>query len=176
MAYAAATDLIARFDTQLIGDLITDDDGSGEREPPDVAAIEASEVLEAMLDDASGRVDAALRVGKRYTPDQLSGLTGNALSHLKRIVCSIAMALLFDRRPQRSHGEIADRMQEQADKYLVALQKGENILGLADETDVNAGLISTSGPTALDLQTRNLLDERMHRYLPSGSTRLPIGR
>lgn len=177
MAYASASDLIARFDTQIVGDLITDDDPTTElRDRPGQAEILASDVVAAMLDDASGRVEVAMNSGGRYTPAQLAALTGHGLAHLKRIVCAIAIALLFERRPERVNQEIAERYREQSDKYILSLQKGENLFGLADQTDVSASLISTAGPTAIDLQTRNLLDERMHRHLPPGASRLPIGR
>lgn len=177
MAYASATDWIVRVDTQIIGDLITDDDPeSGERVRPSRDEILASPVVSALLDDASGRIEAALRAGKRYTPTQLSGLTGNALSHLKRVTCTIATALGFDRRPERSTQDVADRYREQADKLLIDLASGKNILGLADETDVNAGLINTAGPTSLDVTDRNMLSERMGRMIPDSKQRYPLSR
>ena len=100
MAYASAADLIARIDTQIVGDLITDDDtDTGLRERPSQATILDSTVLSTALGDASGLIDAALQNKGLYTPDQLAALTGNALSHLKRITCIVAIAMLFDRRP-----------------------------------------------------------------------------
>jgi len=177
MAYADAADLIARVDTQIVGDLITDDDtDTGIRERPSQATILASDVVTTILGDASGRIDAALQNKGLYTPDQLAALTGNALSHLKRITCIVAVAMLFDRRPTRGTIEIAEHYREQAEKYLLQIQKGENVFGLDDNSDVDAGLMDTAGPTAVELQTRNLLDERMHRFFPDGGSRNPLDR
>ena len=115
MAYASAADLIARIDTQIVGDLITDDDtDTGLRERPSQATILDSTVLNTALGDASGLIDAALQNKGLYTPDQLAALTGNALSHLKRITCIVAIAMLFDRRPTRGTLDIADRYREQS--------------------------------------------------------------
>jgi phage gp36-like protein len=175
MAYASAADWIARVDTQIIADLVTDDDPeTGERTRPTREELIANEIVGVLLADASGRIDAALMAGGKYTPAQLAALAGNSQSHLKRITCIIATALAFDRRPEQRTQEIADRYREQADKLLLAIQKGQDIFGLADNTDVNAGLMSTHGPTALEIINRNLLPERMGRHLPGPAQRNPL--
>lgn len=177
MPYASASDLIARCDTQLVSDLVTDDDPeTGIRERPALADLLENEVLATALEDASGAIEVAMRVGKRYSPAQLAGLAGNSQSHLKRVTCTIAIALLFERRPEKTMQDIAERYREQADKYITALQAGKNIFGLDDETDAAATLIDTDGPTSLDLTQNNLIDQRMHRYFPDGGTRLPTTR
>lgn len=177
MALATAADLITRCDTQIIGDLITDDDpDTGERRRPSRDEILASDVVDTHLEDASALFQAAVKVGGRYTLLQLEGLTGSAASYVKRVVCDLAVALLFQRRPDKNTGEIAEQYQNRSDKHLKALRNGEEIIGLADNTDVNAGLLSVDGPTSIDLTNRNLIDERMHRYFPSGSQRLPLNR
>ena len=87
MPYATAANWIVYCDTQIIGDLITDDDPeTGERKRPSQAEILASEIVTEILLAASGEVDSALRVGKRYTPDQLAGLTGNAAAKLRKMI------------------------------------------------------------------------------------------
>jgi len=183
MSYATPADLLARVDTQIVGDLITDDDPeTGLRDRPSrdeilSTASEANSVLQTALDDASGDVLAALGKAKRYTSAQLSGLTGVALAKLKRIVCDIATSYLFDRRPDSKNQEMAEAYAAKAEKHLKALKTGEDIFGLADETDVEAGLVDTDGPTSLDLQDANRLDERMSsRNLISSADRLPLSR
>jgi phage gp36-like protein len=178
MSYATPADLLARVDAQIVGDLITDDDpNTGFRDPPPVETILASNIVQTALDDASGDVLAALGKGKRYTPDQLSGLTGPALSKLKRITCDIAVSYLFDRRPDKGNQEQAENYRLKAERHLKALKSGEDIFYLADESDAEASLITTDGPTAIDLQTANRLDERMSaRHLISSGDRLPLDR
>lgn len=178
MAYATPADLVARVDAQIIGDLITDDDpATGLRDRPPLEDILASDIVETALDDASGDVLAALGKGRRYTPAQLEGLTGPGLSKLKRIVCDIATAYLFDRRADAKNEELSEAYRQKAERHLKALKTGEDIFYLDDETDADAGIITTDGPTAIDLQTINRLDERMSsRHLISSGDRLPLDR
>jgi len=177
MALATATDLITRCDTQLVGDLITDDDpDTGRRKQPTRDEILADSVVSTHLDDAHALFLAAVRVGNRYTTAQIESATGAAANYIKRIECDLCVQLLFQRRPDKANSEIAKQYEDRVDKHLKALRAGEEIIGLADNTDADAGLMDTDGPTALDLQDRNLIDERMHRYFPSGSQRLPLSR
>lgn len=177
MAYATVANWLTYCDTQIVGDLITDDeDETGLRKRPTRDEILASEIAAEILLAASGEVDSALRVGKRYTPDQLAGLTGNAAAKLRKMTCDIATAVAMDRRPERVTGEIADRYYDKAAKSLKELRGGEAIFGLDDETDVTAGLMSNSGPTSLDVQDRNHLPERMGRHIPDSKQRYPLSR
>jgi phage gp36-like protein len=178
MSYATPADLVARVDAQIIGDLITDDDEqTGLRDRPPLTDILASSIVQTALDDASGDVLAALGKGKRYTPDQLTALTGPGLSKLKRIVCDIAISYLFDRRADAKNEERAESYRTKAERHLKALKSGEDIFYLGDETDADAGIIATDGPTSLDLTNINRLDERMSsRHLISSSERLPRDR
>lgn len=178
MSYATPADLVARVDAQIVGDLITDDDpDTGLRDRPPLETILASSIVQVCLDDASGDVLAALGKGKRYTPDQLSGMSGPAASKLKRIVCDIATSYLFDRRADPKNEEIAESYRKKAETHLKALKSGEDIFYLEDESDVEASLMTTTGPTSIDLQNANRLDERMsRRHLISSSDRLPLDR
>lgn len=169
MAYATGDDLIQRYDIDLIGDLATDE---RETELRDQVA-EHPHVLTA-LDDASGQVDVALLAGGRYTVAQLQSLQGSSLSHLKAIVCALAMAALHDRCPEAVDPEYIKRLSEQAFESLRMLRRGENVFGL-DEI-VEATRTDTGGPSAIDLRNRNGLAERMHGYFPQPATRLPRDR
>ncbi len=168
-SYADGNDLIARYDIDLVGDLATDG-----RETLDQANVPAHVNIIAALEDASGEIDAALKVGGRYTAEQLAGLTGNAAKHLKRICCAIAMCGLLDRRPEVSSTEYRERVYQRAKELLKSIKSGDNIFGLPEEVD--AGVIDTGGPTVIEIEERNDLTARMGSYFPGAATRLPKGR
>lgn len=163
MAYADGSDLLDRFDARLIGDLVSDDNTQVA-----VADVPTNTVVLAALDDASGDIDAALLTARRYAAADLSGLTGNAQKHLKRITCEIAMAYLRRRRVDFDP-ESAKAFMELAEGHLERLRKGINVFGLDDQMD--AGLPTVSGPSAVDFQNLNLMRDRVQNYYPA--RRLP---
>jgi phage gp36-like protein len=169
MTYATGADLIARYDVDLVGDLSTDD-----RETQDRDLVASSPRVTVAIEDASGEVEAALLAGGRFTAIQLAGLTGFARSHLKRIVCGLAMAALYQRRPEAADADMIERLTKDSRDALLALRRGENVFGLPEE--IAAGLVDTGGPSAVDLQNRNDLTVRMGRFFPAPASRLPSGR
>lgn len=169
-AYATAADLIARRDERFVGQLVTDHD-----EPLTTAEILVSDKIETALEDASGEVEAAMLAGKRYSVAELSGLTGNSLGLLKRIVCTIAIANLLERRPT-INAEQAKFYFDQAQAYLKALRTGENLFNLADLSNVEAAVPDTEGPTSVDYATINFLPDQMIRHFPDRIDRLPLDR
>lgn len=168
MAYAAAADLVARYRKDTVNDLCNDD---GIRQSH--ADLLNNTNLAAALDDASGAVDSALAVGKRYTPAGLAALTGNALAHLKRITCDIAMGYLYERNPIAP--EVAEKQRELAAKHLKALQSGEDIFA-SDADNLTASLPTIDGPSALDYSRINLMPDRTNNFYPSRGGRLPTDR
>jgi phage gp36-like protein len=169
MAYATGQDLIDRYDVDLVGDLATDDRATQDRD-----LVATSTKVAVALEDASGEVEAALLAGGRYTVGQLSTLTGGALSHLKRIVCGLAMAALYQRRPEAADGDMIDRLTKNSRDAIQALMRGENVFGLPSVID--ASVIDIGGPSVVDLENRNDLTVRMGRYFPVPDSRLPRGR
>jgi phage gp36-like protein len=169
-AYASVSDLIARRDKRLIGELIKDDD-----DPPTDAELLASTVLETLLEDASGQVEAAMLSGKRYEPEDLAGLTGHSLSFLKKIICTLVMADLYERRPG-IHQEQAKQYMELARLYLEDLRSGKNLFNLSDSRNSNAANPDTTAPTTVDYYNLNLLPEQMVRHFPNRASRLPRDR
>lgn len=160
MAYAAASDLIARKDVNVLGDLVSD---SGARVSS--AGLASDTNMAAALDDASGLVDSALLQGKRYSTADLSALTGNSAAYLKRIVCDIAFWLLWDRKP--AYGGVEDRAgaREQARQALDDLRTGKHIFDV--EAVKEAGLPSVGGPTVVEINRLNLIVDRARpRYYP----------
>lgn len=168
-AYADGNDLVARYDIDLVGDLATDD-----RESLDRLAIVSHPRVDTALTDASGEVEVALLAGGRYTVAQLQGLQGNAMNHLKQIVCGLAMAALYRRRPESADAEFIKSITEDARAAVLALRRGENVFGIVEV--IEAGIQETTGPSALDIRHRNGLTERMSRFFPTAQSRLPLGR
>lgn len=162
MAYATPADLLARFDARTVGDLAYDDDV--QRTPTELAT---SPNLLAAIDDAAGEVGAALFQSGRYTAAQIDGLTGSAASYLKRIVCTIAMRHLFDRRPSLESAA-RDEVTDQARRMLEKLRRGENIFNLtpedpSDDANTPAAVIDT--PSAVRAQNL-IVDACRGRFYP----------
>jgi len=167
-AYATGTDLIARYDVDLIGDLATDD-----RETLDRDLVASNVKVATALADGSGEVEVALMAGGRYTIAQLQSLTGNSLNHLKQIVCGLAMAALYRRRPEAARREMIEDLTRDAREAIRSLRRGENVFGIAE--NIEATVPELTGPSAIDLEERNDVTVRMGRYFPGPATRLTRG-
>lgn len=161
-AYATSADIAARYDVRTIGDLLADD-GTRIAE----AAFSANANLTAALLDASGEVEAALQQLRRYTPAELEALAGNSSGLLKRIVCKVAMGLLWERR-QYIDLDKAEEGMDAARKVLEKLRKGEYIFDVT--ANVEAGTPEAITPTAQSISLLNLTVDRArgrNGYYPS---------
>jgi phage gp36-like protein len=165
-AYASGTDLIARYDVDLVGDLATDS-----REPIEQSAVPNLPLVATALLDASGMIDVNLATGGRYRPEDLQSLTGNSVSHLKRIACDIAMGLLLQRRTDKKYQELAEKVVAGAKQNLMALARGENVFGIPALQ--NSGTIEYQTVSAVAIDGRNALPSRMDRYFPPTQTVIP---
>jgi phage gp36-like protein len=165
-AYATGSDLIARYDVDLIGDLATDD-----RETLDRDLVASSGKVATALADASGEVEVAMMAGGRYTVEQLQNLPGNSSNHLKQIVCGLAMAALYRRRPEAASREMIEDLTRDAREAIRALRRGENVFGIA--ATIDATVPELTGPSAIDYEERNDVTTRMNRYFPQPATRIP---
>lgn len=168
-AYATGSDLIARYDVDLIGDLATDD-----RETQDRDSVASNVKVATALADASGEVEVAMQAGGRYTVAQLQSLTGNSANHLKQIVCGLAMAALYRRRPEAARRETIEDLTRDSREAIKSLRRGENVFGIVEHID--ASVPELTGPSAIDIESRNDLSVRMNRYFPSPASRLPRGQ
>ncbi len=164
MAYATGIDLVDCFDVDLIGDLAQDT-----REPIEPTMVKTHPNVLRMLGQASGEIDTALIAGGRYQPEQLAALTGNSQAHLVRITCTIAMALLFKRRPSQAMVDLAKPFYDDKEKYLKDLRTGQNLFNIAENKA--ASTIELQTVTAVEIDTLNLLTTRMGNYFPSNSQR-----
>lgn len=168
-SYAAPSDLIVRFDVRTIQDLASDTGTEVDADdlPTDTNVLAA-------LSDASGRMDAAVLVGKLYTTTQLEALTGNSLALLKRICCELAMAFLIQRRPERYGAETLKAARDASEEYLDRLRNGERLFDI--EAAKDAGLPTIDGPTTVQYETMNLIPDRTKNFYPSRKSRLPTNR
>lgn len=153
-ALATGEDLIERFDVETLQGLIS---SNGQTIPRDQVAGHSR--ITTALESASGRVEAALRAGDRYSPTQLATLAGNSLAHLVNMVCTIAMADLLRYKPG-THKELQEQLSARAEDHLKLLMDGKNVLGL--EEHVEAGLLDhatspeTGGVFSENLRMSNL--------------------
>jgi len=169
MPHATASDLTARYDVRTIRDLASD---TGTAVAAD--ALAADPTVAAALLDASGRMDAAVLVGRMYTAAQLAALTGNSLALRRRICCDLAMGYLIARRPEKYGAESLKAVQQAGEEYLERLRKGERIFEVAAVQD--AQLPEIDGPTTTQYSTLNLLPDRTRNFYPSRASRLPTDR
>lgn len=165
--YASYQDFTDRFDERTLEDLSTDTGNV-----PDDAGNERS-ICAALL-TGSGRVDAAVLVGKIYSVADLDALTGNSLALLKDITCMIAMSIMLRRRPGAYDAEFVKMMMEDAEKYLDQLRKGERLFNVDDV--VGAGNPTIDGPSSTDYNRLNLIPDRTNNFYPNRKSRLPLGR
>jgi phage gp36-like protein len=161
--YAEPIDLAARFDIRTIGLLCTDDDQVLSRS----AVLDHANVKSA-LDDASGRIEAALIAGQRYSVEDLQMLTDNSVSHLKSIVCAIAMTRLLRRRPG-TYTDLLQQVSNEAEEQLATLSKGLDVFSL--DAQLSAGLAGDLGnrnnehASLLNLRN-NMSDNLIGRVFP----------
>jgi phage gp36-like protein len=167
MAYASATDLIARFDEGVVADLC------GDNGVP-AADLSSNTKLSTALSDASGDINSAVMVSDLYTADDLADLTGDDLAFLKRLTCDLAMGYLMGRRPEKYAEGAVKNLTEQARTHLEQIRQGVHLFNI--EATKSAGQPDIDGPTALDYQRMNLLPDRTRNFYPSRSSRLPLGR
>jgi phage gp36-like protein len=158
VSHATPANFLARYDARVVGDLV--DDTGNQRE---ASELQTNPVLQAMLDDASGTINAALLVGGRYTVADLQGLTGDAKNFLIRICCDIAKAYLLRRRPTRD-AEADKAEMELAERHLEQLRSGDAVFGLI--ADVDAGKPLVTGPSTVDFSNMNLIRDRTRNYYP----------
>jgi len=160
-SYATPAQLISRFDVRTLGQLASDN--GLQVSPQDLATN--TKILDALA-DASGEIDASILQAKRYTTDDLAGLTGNSANHLVRITCVIAFGFLWERRPYADDDDENGRgkAEKRARAALESLRKGQTIFDVEDAK--NAGLPETKTPSVTTVIRTNLAvdDARGHYY------------
>jgi phage gp36-like protein len=158
--YAAAADMVSRFDEREIQHLVVDDNST------DYSAVDVTSNIrvDIALDDAEGEVVAALRKGGRYNAATLAALSGTDEAYLKRMICEIAFLNLLRRRPQFNPETLA-AYESLRRRYLTELQNGSSIITDDEPTDNAAGRISNEGPTVVEWKELNLWRDTA-KYFP----------
>lgn len=164
MAFASANDLTNRYDYRLIGDLCSD-----EMTELTLGQVLAEAKVFSALDDAAGEIVVGLQTGGNYTEEDLNELDGLNQSHLIRVNCDLAMCLLIQRRPNRVNIEVAEKICETARGHLNRLRKGENIFGIPEK--IESGNLSVAHMSTAQLESLNLIPDRMSRYFPGQEQR-----
>ena len=165
-AYATPADLLKRYDARIVGDLVSDTGIKVNRQD-----LQDHPVLLAVLLDASGEIDASVLQAKRYSTADLAALTGNSLNHLKRITCTIAFGLLWERRPWSDDDDSGrDEAQKRARQQLDSLRKGLTVFDV--EANKEAGLPDVKSTSIQRIEANNwTVDQARGHYYPT--RRLP---
>lgn len=128
--YAAASDLLDRYDLRTVADLINDvGRRTGGSPDPNRSTVEADPKLAVALLDGAGWIEAACLRSKRYSATDLHALTGASGSFLKKLNCQLAMAFLFERRPDKGSPPAFLTL---AFQTLQAIANGERIFAFAE--------------------------------------------
>jgi len=156
MSYAQPSDLIARYDVRRLGDLVNDD---GTRASS--SDLLNNNIIQMVLDEASGMIDAAIQRGQRYSPTDLATLlTATQISQpstniaaaslwngqqlLFRLNCDLAYGLLVGRRAYS-----ASDTEAQAPRYVEAMR-------LLERLENGEWIFTTSGALASGVPIPNV--------------------
>jgi hypothetical protein len=154
----SGADLMSRFDPDSIARLASDDRAAVLSRAD--TAIHPN--VTAALSDAKGRFMAAVQFGGRYRADDLNNLTAESLEYAKRIVCTLAMAMLMGRR-LGSHAEERQRLIQEAQMALDFLSAGKDVFTLTAQLD--AGLLEHQEVDEAVIINRDLRVERLKGHL-----------
>ncbi len=166
-SYLTPDEFLKRCDIRYIADLIGDLGVRTGGTQPDPAIVRVNDNLIACLDDASGEVEAHALLGGRYTPLDLQSLSGMALARLQRILTTLTIVFLIQRRPDLNRP--MPFMWKQVQETLLALAQGEQIFGLQNVAD--AGRLDHHTETAPDVESRDLASLQAQRMLGRRSNR-----
>lgn len=139
MPYATSSQFLERYDRRRVGELCRDNNTSattGEIVSPDAVVL-------AMLNDASGMIDSAVRAGRRYSTSDLAALPTNSNYLLVRLCCDLAYGLLVARRGYNATDQFAmSPLYTAALQTLEQLRNGERVF--VTDGAMDAGLPTTA--------------------------------
>ena len=161
MAYATGDDFLKRYDVRLIGDLVNDD---GNQEP--TASLPQNETLLEMLADAASEITVVLRVGDRYTSEQLTNLDDDSANYLRRLNCDLALIMLKRRRGV-FNAEKDGKFDEANKAKLKALKDGDVYLQTTLETEPGASTLQLDAPKIVPVLRRQTIRNRTKNYYPA---------
>ena len=153
---AEPDDMALRYDTRVLGQLLSDQDG--QRLNPEEFA--GSPIMLTALEDATGEILSALQVADRYTTEDLTALLADeSLSFVKQLCCRIAWLNLLTRKPATEQwARQIKPARESVDAMLESLRTGKTILDL--QAAKEAGQATADTLTRADLARWNLYSNR----------------
>lgn len=132
MMYAKPSQMLARYDSRVVGGYLRDDGIQVSEED-----ILNDPLLNEALEDASGQIRSAAMVADKYTEADLQTLARDNDSFLVRLTCDLAIAFLVNRRLSTQELPYAA---QRAEEYLAMLRFGERIFNVAENKAAgNAG-------------------------------------
>lgn len=166
-SYCTPTQFGQRYDVRSLAQRLSD---NGE----DVQDALADDKLEAILMQASGRVEMACSVGEKYTPADLTALAAsetNMAETLAGLVADLAIPIIFRRRPEI----LAQFPQvQEANNVLAALAEGSAAIFGFQET-MDAGHMDSHYEEPDDIANRNLFTYQARRFFGTRGNRQPRG-
>lgn len=164
--YATAADLFNFKDWRTVADWCSDTEIRPTRPALSDPTSPVGAIVSELLLSASGEVESACLVGKRYTPAELASLTGSTKRLLVAIVCSIALYRAAERRnPLTAAKDVPGYAA--AKEQLELLRKGEAVFGLIEQMEAGIGpsvtpLVATDGtdPRRTVTQARRYFGDR----------------
>ena len=165
-AFATATDMIARYDSRTLGDLVADD---GARVPE--GALASDSKMTAALNSATGELKAALLQGERYTVTELESLTAESQAFLVDLTCRVAFWRLWSRKPySQSFDGVRQVAKSEYTDALEMLRTGAHVFELDDQ--IQAGHPKVDTITRAEIREHNLVVDiaRNGRFYPRRRT------
>ena len=157
---ATAADMIARYDSRILGDLVS----SNKVAVPEDELVD-NEVLATALSSATGTVIAAVLKAERYTVEELELLTDDALDYLKDIICQVAIWRLYSRKPY-SNDKFREDCQKGYHDILSELRKGAIVFDVARAQDAGTPKIDRITRLEVVNQYQLFVDQARGRFYP----------
>lgn len=157
-SFATPDDFLQRYDVRLVADLISDVGA-----PSVNAATDPN--LQAVLDDATGAINAAVYVGDRYTPEQMANLSETAASFIRRLCCDMALIYL-KRRRGKFDPEKDGALLKEVNETLQSLKAGDNLLLLQDQTEAPASVVELIRPELIGVRRSTTIRDVTRGYYP----------
>lgn len=169
--YVTPADMQDRYDWREIGDLLSDSNEQVSALDQVTTGNMYNTRFTNIIADAQGDVESALLVSGRYATTDLSSLTGNSLAQLKRIICEIAIAYLYERKPFWKSDRL-EAYSKAKEGHLDRLRNGTNVFNLP--LVIAAGAPESAGPSTEDYNHNlRLLTDNVKGF---PRRRLPYGR
>lgn len=156
--------MCARFDARTLGDVCADN-GVQVTE----AGLKTNKKMLAALNSATGRIVATVLRAKRYTREDLNGLTGESLDYLKDLTCRIAFWKLWQRKPYSEEQQRPDAKQDH-DSALEELGSGHAIFEVASVIEAGIPRVETVTRTEIERDWALVVDQARGRFYPQRRT------